>query len=132
MPRWRLIYLAFLGLTLLSHCNGTSGLALTWSQLEANCSTADVGTTNITASNNVIVLSGQISADPCATVTSNLTVEGSIISINFVSTVEQTTICIECLGAIYFNGTISGLKPGNYTVQIVHQDSVVTSQNIDL
>jgi len=119
-------------MVLLTYCGGaSSGPVLKWSQLEANCSTSAEDYTVISVSDNTIIFSGEVSADPCATVTSEFRQDDTVLSINFTSTVPDGA-CIECLGSIHFGGTISNLTSGDYTVQIIHQGAIVISQSVSV
>jgi hypothetical protein len=84
----------------------------------ADCAVATIPVTEARATGRTIVITAEMDTpNPCFRVTGSVEVLGTRI-VGSLAVVSTNSACIQCLGRVVGEVTISNLQPGVYTLQI--------------
>ncbi len=117
--------LALMALTALGGCRHSVSVGppvLSFHQGEASCG-AGVDEAQIHGVPGAIRLSGRMTMpDPCHRLEAMLETKNSelIVHVSAIAPKDPDIICIKCIGQAPYEGEITGLAPGQYTVRIRH------------
>lgn len=82
----------------------------------------------IWSENDAIKFTGGISTPtPCYTLDAAYKISGDLIIIN-IQKRALGGVCIQCIGAVPFEGELNGLPTGNYTVKVVSENKVLAEE----
>jgi|GEM_PF-5534428 len=124
--------IAILILVLLSvgSCGGKGSVNLVLNQAPNKCATIDQSNATVTCEGGVISFSGVvITPDPCHYLTAGLEVmnrSNVVIGINAESVLpDQDAYCVECIGEMSFDGTVSPVGSCSRRVSVVYNGATI-------
>lgn len=101
--------------------------ALEFQQLESDCNPGEEDQASISTGPREIDFTGAIITPiPCVALEAELQKANNKLTVIITSTVLSGP-CVDCIGRVEYSGRIK-LKPGTYTIEILHNDKQVITQ----
>ena len=69
-----------------------------------------------------------VTPNPCVTLEARVSQDGPKLTL-LITSVARPGPCVDCLGRVEYGGSIE-LPPGEYTVEVLHEDRQIASQRI--
>ena len=122
-------WLLFVPLVIAAGCIEAAPGALSFSPGQGSCSAGEIGF-DASRSGGVISFSGSIGTpNPCYSLSAGHSVSNGVVQV-MVSADPKEGVCIQCLGHVPFNGTVSGLEEREYSFIIVQEDKVLFEKKV--
>jgi hypothetical protein len=96
----------------------TPGLTFAFTPGQGSCATGEPGV-SMWSEAGVLKFAGSVTTStPCYTLDATYKINGKVITIN-IQKRALGGVCIQCIGAVPFEGEITGLKEGDYRVKLL-------------
>lgn len=105
----------------------TPGLTFAFTPGQGSCAAGEPGV-SMWSEAGVLKFAGSVTTStPCHTLDAAYKINGEVITIN----IQKRALggaCIQCVGAVPFEGEVAGLKEGDYRVKVLLEDQLLKEE----
>lgn len=121
-----------IGLALIYGYVSFIGPHLEFEQQAAGCAQQETSSIEFFSGERRIDLSGNvITPNPCYDLAMQLRKKENRLTI-IITTVPQPGPCIDCIGSIEYRGSIKGLGPGTYMVEVIYNGESIALKEVEV